>query len=74
MFTTDELDELGKVADKMAGIIAHSFDKPRGEFTQEDIGLLHVARMYTTIYMRLIYPYEGKQLDRKPEEIIANAS
>lgn len=52
-FTTEELDEFGKIADHLAQLIADSFEVEN--LTEEDLGMLTVARAYMKLYITFVH-------------------
>ena len=51
-FTIEERDYLGKIADELASLIA-AFNDYEGDVSQEQMGMMHVARGYMLMYMHL---------------------
>lgn len=50
IFSIDERDRMGKVADELASYVANFYNKDLSKIPEEELGFLEIARLYLKLY------------------------
>ncbi len=53
IFSIEERDEFGKIADQLAAYVATFYEKNTNEISEEELGMLVLAKGYLKLYKRI---------------------